>query len=95
MKYYIGKIDQDMLDALESPYQYQGESYEYCIEYGSNPGGLEDLVIKDCVGRSVPVSVQNIPELVQVLNNIYTNSKILEASLALEADIENPRFIVV
>ena len=48
-----------------------GNFYYNQIEYGTNPGGMEDFVISDTCGRSIPVSTEAIPDLIRTLQHIY------------------------
>jgi hypothetical protein len=44
--------------------------FHYCIEHGSNPGGLEEFVLSDACGRSVPVDIESLGELISALQDL-------------------------
>ncbi len=94
MKYYIAPLDEDMQEEVSSPYVYGGTAYEFCVEYGSNPGCTDELVIKDTVGREVPITIEAITSLVAVLTDIKQTSNALENLTALEANVLNPKLTV-
>lgn len=75
MKFYFGKVPQQDVQefgALDLYYN-EGEFYYYCLEYGTNPGGLEEVALRDTCGRMVPVAIDYVRELAAALvecNNI-------------------------
>lgn len=46
--------------------------YYYGVEYGSNPGGTDEVLIYDTVGREVPIDSENIPALIDALKLAYS-----------------------
>jgi hypothetical protein len=48
-----------------------GDNYFYnFVEFGSNPGGVDEFAIADGCGRYVPVSVEDIDNLITILMDI-------------------------
>lgn len=45
-----------------------GGFYSYQVEFGTNPGGLEEVAISDGCNRYIPVAIENVPALVAALN---------------------------
>jgi len=44
--------------------------YWQYIEYGTNPGGLEEFAIYDTVGRFIPIDIEAINDLIQALYRV-------------------------
>lgn len=55
-----------------------GNFYYNSLEYGTNPGGLEEVAIADTCGRSIPIAVDSIPELMMALADVYNFHLMLE-----------------
>ena len=74
MQYYFGKINASEMPYYEDGtyFTYNGNHYNNKIEFGSNPGGLEEFVISDSIGRSVPLCVENIDSIIEILSDIKT-----------------------
>lgn len=45
------------------------------VEFGTNPGGLEEVAIVDGCGRYVPICIDDIPDLISALTDAYTMSQ--------------------
>lgn len=71
MKIFFGSVDYDPdeLDAdelfttTEAPKQY----FYYQLEWGTNAGGMEDVMLRDTCGREVPFSIDHIESLIDAL----------------------------
>lgn len=48
-----------------------GVHYFNFVEYGTNPGGLEEVAIVDGCGRYVPVCIDDLPDLIAALTDAY------------------------
>lgn len=57
-----------------------GNFYYNYIEFGTNPGGTDEVAIVDGCDRFMPISVDSIPDLVTALGECYKIAKALEAS---------------
>ena len=92
MKYFIGQVPGQDVDMFgdEGLYEYGGDSYYNMVEFGTNPGGTEDFVITDTVGRSIPISIEHIGILIEVLQDIQATLDMIESGKAAEAAILNP-----
>lgn len=72
MKYFFSRINtdddySDLINYVDS----EGNRYYFEVEFGTNPGGIADIVISDTCGRSVPINTESIPDLITVLEEIY------------------------
>lgn len=72
MKYFIGQVPAiDVINfGTDDLFEYGGDYYYNVIEFGTNPGGMEDFVISDTVGRSLPISIEHISVLIEALEDI-------------------------
>lgn len=48
-----------------------GEFYYNYVEYGTNPGGLDEVAIHDGCDRYMPIAMENVPELIRALAESY------------------------
>ncbi len=48
-----------------------GEFYYNFVEYGTNPGGTDEVAIVDGCNRYMPIAVDNIPDLIVALVECY------------------------
>lgn len=71
MQIYFGAVaacevlDSDVMFASE---QDDDNYFYYGVEYGSNPGGTEEVMIYDSIGRMVPIDMASVPALIEALN---------------------------
>lgn len=91
MKFYFGQVPESDIENFgsEGLYYNEGKYYYYQVEFGTNPGGLDDVVLRDTAGRMVPVASMHLCELATIAiecNNIC--SEIQEARQLIE-DLEN------
>lgn len=74
MNIYFGRAQQDEFD-FSDLFRVKtdgGTEYFYqAVEFGTNPGGLDEVRIYDTCNRSIPICVESIPELVEALNHCY------------------------
>ncbi len=73
MKIYFNPVPQADVDHFGEDGLFETESgnffYNY-VEYGTNPGGTEEFTIHDGCGRYIPLTVESIAELVEVLERV-------------------------
>lgn len=48
-----------------------GNFYYNYVEFGTNPGGTEEVAITDGCGRYMPITVEHIPSLIDSLLTAY------------------------
>lgn len=96
MKYYFGKVSQQDVHAFgtDNLFEHEGEYFYNQLEIGSNPGGIEDFVISDTCGRSIPLATEQIPQLVRVLVDISLTMNSLTEAEALQDDLANSNIVV-
>lgn len=47
-----------------------GNFYYNYVEFGTNPGGVDEVAITDGCGRYMPIAVNNIPDLIAALTEV-------------------------
>lgn len=80
MKIYFHEANLDEYTDAEDVFTAPGldKHYWQYVEYGTNPGGLEEVAIYDTVGRYIPIDVEAISGLIQALyrvKEIHTSIK--------------------
>jgi hypothetical protein len=60
--------------------------FYYGVEYGSNPGGLDEVRIFDGCDRSIPVDMEALPAMVEALNRVYITYRALMIAKEMEED---------
>lgn len=63
--------------------------YFYGVEYGSNPGGTEEVRIYDTVGRSVPIDTLNVPALIEALTLVLDLERGINGAEELSKRVRN------
>ena len=58
--------------------------FYYGVEYGTNPGGTDEVLIFDGIDRSVPIDIENVPALISALARYYK----VYTGITLAKDIE-------
>jgi hypothetical protein len=66
-----------------------GNFYYNYVEFGTNPGGTDEVAIHDGCGRYMPIAVDNIPELIAALTEIARISDTLNLARQLEMYAES------
>ena len=61
-----------------------GNFYYNYVEFGSNPGGIDEVAIVDGCARFMPIAVDNIPELLVALRECYNIAMNLRDANAIE-----------
>jgi hypothetical protein len=51
------------------------------VEFGTNPGGLDEVAIVDGCGRYIPICMNDVPDLIAALQDAY--------HIAMELDMYN------
>lgn len=57
------------------------------VEHGTNPGGIEEVRIFDGCDRSIPISVESIPDLIEALQFCLNNVETIERAQRLEHEL--------
>ena len=95
MKYFIGKVSEQDVESFGSDglYEHEGTYYYNMVEFGSNPGGVDDFVINDTCGRSIPVSTDMINPLIGALLDIRCTLHAIESTQELQECLEDSNCI--
>lgn len=75
MKIYFSQVPHEDIDTfgdegLLGPNE-AGDFFYNQVEFGTNPGGIEEVAISDGCDRYIPISVDTIPELIEALTVFY------------------------
>lgn len=86
MKYYFGLVPTEDVETFgdEGLFECEGKYYYTQLEFGSNPGGMEDFTLSDCCGRSIPISVDHINSLARCLVSISNALHVVEVGHAVQ-----------
>lgn len=57
-----------------------GNFYYNYVEYGTNPGGTDEVAIVDGCDRFMPIAVDNIPDLIAALADCYQIAQGIKAA---------------
>ena len=60
------------------------------VEHGTNPGGIEEVRIFDGCNRSIPIAVDNIPDLIEALEFCLRNVRTIEHAQRLGHELSCP-----
>lgn len=92
MRVYFGEVDHGDVEqfGIDGLFEHDGEYYGYCVEYGSNPGGFEDIMLSDACGRRVPVSTEHIDQLITVLQELKNINLEIQGALQLQDFAADP-----
>lgn len=73
MKIYFGGVRVSQNDEhydVEGAFRVRGENYWNYVEYGTNPGGLDEVAICDGCDRYIPIHIDHLDELIQALQRV-------------------------
>jgi hypothetical protein len=71
MQIYFGAVAADEVFDTDSMFVSEQDNdnyFYYGVEYGSNPGGTEEIMIYDGIGREVPIDMASVPALIEALS---------------------------
>ena len=76
MKIYFNQVQDSDVEffgdsGLFGPNDNDNFFYNY-VEYGSNPGGLDEVMIADGCDRMIPLNMEAIPDFILVLEKFYS-----------------------
>lgn len=74
MQIYFGAVPQDQVfdaDAMFVSEQDDDNYFYYGIEYGSNPGGKDEVLVYDGLDRMVPIDIESVPAMIRALETAY------------------------
>ena len=88
MKIYFGQTEIDEFGS-DGLVQCDGGYYTGVVEFGTNPGGIEDVMISDGCGRRIPISVDHLQQLISALGECATLRREIDEGEQLRADVES------
>lgn len=65
------------------------EHYYNMVEFGTNPGGFEEISIQDDCDRYIPIRCEDIPKLISALDHVYSLYLELQKNDLLKQQIRN------
>ena len=74
MQIYFGAVPQAEVfdtDAMFVSDKDDDNYFYYGIEFGSNPGGREEILVYDGLDRCVPVDIESVPAMIKALETVY------------------------
>jgi hypothetical protein len=93
MKINFAQVPHDDIDTFGDDNLFgpdvNGNFYYNYLEFGTNPGGVEEVAIHDGCGRYMPIAVDSIPDLVAALTEIARISDQLTLARQLETYAES------
>ena len=93
MKIYFSQVPHEDIDTfgdegLLGPNKH-GDFFYNQVEFGTNPGGIDEVAISDGCDRYIPICVDTIPELIEALTVIYNTKTQLDLRNAVLAVVES------
>ncbi len=92
MKIYFGSQERDsvldddgMFYTASEPEYY----FYYGVEFGSNPGGVNEVMIFDGCDRTVPIDIESVPALIEALERCCAMHQQLEEAEELKSNLED------
>lgn len=73
MKIYFGAVPSEFENDNEGAFtssSSENTKFYYMVEFGTNNGGTDEFVIRDSVGRFVPLDMENVSNLVRALTAV-------------------------
>jgi len=93
MKINFARVSYEELDFFTESNMFgpdeNGDFYYNYVEFGTNSGGTEEVVIVDGCARYMPIPVEHIPELIEALKACYKLHNKLQKAEALEELVES------
>jgi len=93
MKIYVNQINSEEIqlfgtDGLVGPDQ-NGNYFSQFVEYGTNAGGLDELVIADGCNRMVPIMMDSISDLIAALQTFNDSYLHMQATEMIKDKLES------
>lgn len=100
MQIYFGQVPEtacspdDTVFVIKDDNYLDPQAFYYALEYGSGPGGTDDIMIYDTVGRRVPIDVNSIPELMLALEEVLKISETIANGEKLSKQVADESFSI-
>ncbi len=95
MQIFFGRIDPTICEYINNSYEVGDSKYEFCIEYGSNAGGVDEICIKDSIGRYIPINIDSLGGLQVAINRIIDINEEYKEMVELQESIDSPTYTEV
>lgn len=95
MKIYFGSQHKDVVFDTDGMFSSKTDSdyyFYYGVEFGTNPGGVNEVSIFDGCDRKVPVDIESVPELIEALQRCYNIHEKLEEAEELKLNLEDNNY---
>jgi hypothetical protein len=95
MKIYFGSQEKDSVLDTDGMFQTESEPdfcFYYGLEFGSNAGGTNEVVIFDGCERTIPVDIESVPTLIEALQRCYDMHQQLEHAEQLKLNLEDDNY---
>lgn len=88
MKIYFGAVPSDLeYDITEGAFtsnSSEDAKFYYMVEFGTNHGGTDEFVIRDSVGRFVPIDMENVSGLAKALTAVVSAYDALQVAESVQ-----------
>jgi hypothetical protein len=95
MKIYFGSQEKDVVLDTDGMFYTEAEPdfyFYYGLEFGTNPGGTNEVMIFDGCERAVPVDIESVPALIEALQRCYDMHQQIEHAEQLKLNIEDDNY---
>jgi hypothetical protein len=95
MKIYFGSQHKDVVFDTDGMFHSEAEPdfyFYYGLEFGSNAGGIDEVLIFDGCDRTVPIDIESVPDLIEALQHCYAMHQQLEHAEKLKANLEDDNY---
>jgi len=92
MKIYFGSQHKDVVFDTNGMFYTITEPdfyFYYGLEFGSNPGSTDEVLIFDGCERKIPVDIESVPALIEALQHCYDMHQQLEDAEELKLNLED------
>jgi hypothetical protein len=92
MKIYFGSQHKDVVFDTAGMFHTETEPdfyFYYGVEFGSNPGDINEVLLFDGCERKIPVDIESVPELIEALQRCYDIHQQLEHAEELKSNLES------
>lgn len=86
MKILFGASTRDKEGSIKGP---KKARFYYGVEYLTNPGGADEFVVYDGVGRSVPILITDITDIDALISSLTRISARVAFKNGMDKDLED------
>jgi len=92
MKIYFGSQHKDVVFDTDGMFHTKTEPdfyFYYGLEFGSNSGSTDEVLIFDGCERKIPVDIKSVPALIEALQRCYDMHEQLEDAEQVKLNLES------